>query len=120
MDPDSKTFNADADRDDGSCKFEGSIVFYYDELTSLLLVDNEISALTYYVDGSIIGSTAAGVYFTSVPSCGSSGSISKTIDLGSNKSKNISYKVVDDLGDVIWEGNFTVKANTCHPLELVP
>lgn len=118
MDPDSKTFNANADKDDGSCKYEGSVVFYYDDLTSLLLLDEGVTALTYYVDGSIIGSTAADVYSTNVPSCGSSGSISKTIDLGSNKSKSITYKIVDDTGDILWEGSYSVKANTCHAIDI--
>lgn len=119
MDPDSKTFNADADRDDGSCKYEGSIVFYYKESSSNQLVTDGSTALTYYLDGNIIGSSAANVFYTSAPNCGSNGSISKTIDLGSNKSKSITYKVVDDFGDTIWMGTYTVTANTCNQLELI-
>jgi hypothetical protein len=119
MDPDSKTFNADADKDDGSCKYEGSIVFYYKESTAAELLADGSAALTYYVDGSIIGSSAANVYFTAAPNCGANGSVSKTIDLGSDKSKSIAYKVIDDLGYIIWEGSYTVKANTCNQLELL-
>lgn len=119
MDPDSKTFNANADKDDGSCKYEGSIVFYYKESTATQLISDGSSALTYYVNGSIIGSSAASVFFTTVPTCGSNGSVSKTIDLGSDKAKSITYKVIDDLGYIIWEGSYNVKANTCNQLELV-
>ena len=119
MDPDSKTFNADADKDDGSCKYEASLVIFYKENTSANLASEGSTALTYYVNGSIIGSSAVDVFYTSAPSCGANGSISKTIDLGSEKTKSVSYKVIDDFDNIISEGSITLRANTCQPLELI-
>ncbi|MDX1350626.1 MAG: hypothetical protein R3279_10285, partial [Putridiphycobacter sp.] len=76
------------------------------------------STLTYYVDGAIIGSSAANVYFTAAPECGSQGTVSITKDLGIAKNKTYSYKVLNDSGSEIWEGTHNFEANSCTAIEL--
>jgi hypothetical protein len=76
-------------------------------------------SLTFYVDGNIVGSTAVTQYWNGAPSCGANASITVEKDLGLVKSKSYNYQVIDDWGDVIWEGNVTLDANSCFQLQLV-
>ena len=81
-DPDSKNYSATAEEDDGSCAYEGEVVFWYNKITSENLYDDGSDALTFYVDGKVVGSSNANVYWGSAPSCGDNASITVTKDLG--------------------------------------
>lgn len=117
-DVDATNYNTEAKEDDGSCTFEGSNVFWYDEpVANFLLSDGAIS-LTYYVDGQVIGSSAAGVYWTGAPDCGQDASITVTKSLGNVKTQAYSYRVEDQTGWVYWEGTLNFNANTCFTQEL--
>lgn len=118
-DPDSKNYDPDAKKDDNSCKYEGSIVFWFKQSTSQALLFRGITSLSYYVDGKLIGSSSSSVYFNSVPDCNTTNVVKYTLDLGSSKSKSILFKVTDPIdGEIVWEGTETLKANTCIQLEL--
>jgi len=98
MDPESINYNPDAEEDDGSCEYQATIQFWYDEATSEALLDADVSSLTIYVDNEIIGSYAASVYFTSDPDCDEQSVVRSTKNLGKSKTKTSTYKVVDDYG----------------------
>ena len=117
-DPDSVNYNVEADIDDHSCLYEGSVVFWYNEATANNLMAADAQSLTLYVDGSVIGSYATNVYFSSSPDCTAQSVVTVTKDLGSAKSKSYSYKVIDDDDYTWWEGNINVDANTCLAFEL--
>jgi len=118
-DPDSKTYNADAKKDDGSCQYEGNSVLWYNETTSNYLQDDGAITLTYYVDGVVVGSSATSVYWTGSPDCGQNGSITITKDLGDVKSKSYTYSVIDQTGYEYWAGSLNFMANTCEATELI-
>lgn len=111
-------YSADADKDDGTCKFEGKIVFWYNQTAATYLINNGSTSLTFYCDGAIVGSTSTSVYWTGAPDCGSNASITVTKDLGFSKTKSYSYSVIDDLGNVIWGGEVSLDANTCLAFQL--
>jgi hypothetical protein len=117
-DTSSVNFNADAEEDDGSCRYEGSQVLWYGATTSSDLIANGSTSLTFYVDGVIVGSCATSVYYTSAPDCDAAGSITINKDLGTSKTKNFSYLIKDDLGSTISSGSLTFNANTCTATEL--
>ena len=117
-DPDAVNYNSDAKTNDGSCSFEGSNVFWYDEETAGILVDDGAITLFYYVDGELIGSAAASVYWTSDPDCLQAGSITLVKDLGSVKTQSVNYRVQDESDWIYWEGVLNVNANTCTNVEL--
>ena len=58
IDPDSTTYDSTADKDDGTCQYEGEIVLWYDLEASNGLINDGSSSLTFYVDGQVVGSTA--------------------------------------------------------------
>lgn len=118
MDRDSKNFNPNAQLDDGSCVYEGSIVFWCNQTTANALVNNGATALTFYVDGELVGSSAAGVYWTGAPNCGQSGSVTVKKDLGGFKIKSSTYSVRDQTGFERWGGTVNFTANTCITFQL--
>jgi hypothetical protein len=117
-DPDSINYNADAKKDDGSCQYEGKEVFWYSQATSDALLADGATALTYYVDGQVVGSSAASVYWTGAPDCDQSGSISVKKSLGSDKTKTYTYSVKDQTGFEYWSGVTNYTANTCVATQL--
>ena len=117
-DPDSTTYNADAKKDDGTCNFQGEVVFWYGQDASDFLVNDGATTLTFYVDGEIVGSTATSVYWTASPTCGSNASITVTKNLGGLKTQSYSYRVEDQTGWEYYNGTLNFNANSCFAVEL--
>ncbi len=118
-DPNATNFNSDADTNDGSCVFEGSVVFWYGANAAQGLLDFGSTSLTYFVDGQVVGSSAADVFWTASPDCGQNASITVTKNLGNATNLSFTYRVQDQDADVIWEGVANFTANTCVATELV-
>lgn len=118
-DPDAKNYDPDAKKSNNSCKYEGSIVFWYKQNVSQSLLSDGVTSLAFYVNGSLIGSYSSSVYFTSAPDCNTANAVKYTMDLGDTKSKSITYQVKDPIdNELLWEGTTTLKANTCVQMEL--
>jgi len=117
-DIDSVNYNVKADKDDGTCLYEGSVVFWYNESASEFLMEYDAISLTIYVDNQVIGSYATNVYFTSQPICETPSVVKVTKDLGNVKTQSYNYRVIDQDGYEWWTGNVNVNANTCTPLQL--
>jgi hypothetical protein len=113
-------YSIDAEEDDGTCVFQGSALFWYDEATAVAMLNAGISSLTYYVDGVLIGSTASSQYWTSAPDCGVNSSITAEKSLGFVKSKPFPYVVKDNFNNVIWQGDLNIDAGGCFKLQLIP
>jgi hypothetical protein len=118
VDVDSTNYDDTATSDDGSCTFEGNVVFWYNEASSTEMVGDLIEALTFYVDGKVVGSNAANVYWLSEPDCGDNASITVTQSLGNVKSESYTFSVIDNDGLTVWEGLVDFDANTCLAVEL--
>ena len=117
-DKDSKNYDPAAEQDDGSCLYEGSIVFWYNQAASQGLVNDGATSLTFYLNGTIIGSTPANIYWNTVPNCGQAGSISVKEDLGSAKTHAYALSVKDQTGLEYWSATVNIDANTCTQFEL--
>ncbi len=102
MDKNSVNYNANAELDDGSCKYEGSMVFWQQA---------PIVSGNVYLDGTFIGNT--NVSFASAPSCGNTGALTIKKDLGGNKSKSYHLTVSWAGTSPTDYGNVTFEANTC-------
>lgn len=117
-DKNATNYNASAKTDDGTCNYEGSVVFWYGQTTATKLGAAGSTALTYYVDGILAGSSAASIYWTAAPECGQAQSVTSKKDLGIVKSKSYTFSIKDQTGTEIWAGTQTWTANTCLKLEL--
>ena len=118
MDVDSKNYNSAAEEDDGTCVYEGGIVFWYDQAMANILLDDGATALTYYVNGTLVGSSAASVFWSGAPNCGQTSSVTVVIDLGSDKTKSYTYSVKDQTGFEYFSDIVTFSANTCATVQL--
>jgi len=118
IDPDSINYDPDATTDDGSCQYEGNAVIWYGSATAQELINDGATSLFYYVDGQLVGSTAASFYFTAAPNCGQSGTITITKSLGFSKTLNFPFSVKDQTGFEYWNGTLTFNANDCFKMEL--
>ena len=117
-DPDSINYNADAEEDDGSCEYEGRVVFWYNEEAAVFLLLTDAVTLKYYIDGTLVGSAAASVYWQGAPECGQNGAVTVTKNLGNVKNKTYTYSVKDQDGYEYWSGIVNFTANTCSPIQL--
>jgi hypothetical protein len=117
-DPNAVNYEASAEENDGSCTFEGEIVLWYGEDASEFLVNDGATTLTFYVNDEIVGSTAANIFWTSAPNCGSNASITVTKSLGTATNQSYEYSVVDQTGWEYWSGVINFSANTCLNTEL--
>lgn len=119
MDKDSKNYSATAQKDDGSCLFEGQVVLWYDQTASAGLISDGATSLTFYVNGEVIGSSATSVYWTVAPVCGQNGSITVIKDLGNVKTQSYSLSVKDQTGFEYWGASLNFDANTCLQFHLL-
>ena len=117
-DPDSVTFDEFAEKDDGSCLYEGRSVIWYNETASVGLEVDGATALTYYVNGDVVGSSATSVFWPVEPFCGDDGSITVTEDLGNSKRRTYELSVKDQDGNEYWNVDLILEANTCLIMEL--
>lgn len=111
-------FDGSAKKDDNSCTYKGQVVFWYDKSVSDTSAVRGTTTFTYYVDNTIVGSSAANVYFTGAPTCGQTCAITVDKELGTNKSNSYSYKVVDQAGNQVWSGTQEFTANACVAAQL--
>ena len=111
-------FSEEAEKDDGSCSYEGAMVFYYDEATAAQLVHDGAITMTYYVDGKAIGSSDAAVYWTGAPDCGQDSTVGVVKSWGNHNTKTYSFSAEDQTGWAFWDNPVTFHANTCVTLQL--
>ncbi len=117
-DPISINYNAEAETDDGSCTYSGSKTFWYRESTSINLINNGATTLTYYVDGVEVGASPTNVSWGANPGCDASIAVSVTKNLGNVKEQVFSYRVVDQTGVEYWNATTTFNAASCEGIEL--
>jgi hypothetical protein len=118
-DKDSKSYDPAAQEDNGSCLYEGEVVFWYDQAASAGLIADGAISLTFYINGEVIGSSAASVYWTAAPVCGDNGSITITEDLGKVKTHAYALSVKDQSGKEDWSATVNVDASTCLQFQLL-
>jgi hypothetical protein len=118
-DRDSYTYSPTAEEDDGSCLYEGEIVFWYSQVASEGLIGDGATALTFYLNGQVVGSSAASVYWTAAPDCGQNGTITVTEDLGKVKTHAYSLSVKDQTGFEYWTASVNIDGNTCTQYQLL-
>lgn len=106
-------------KDDGSCTYKAKVIFWQGNTNASSWGSLGVTSLKFYVDGVLIGSSAATVYQSSSPSCSSNGLASVTKDLGSSKSKSFSYSVKDETNFEWYSGSISLDANnSCRTQEL--
>lgn len=117
-DQDSKNYDPNAEENDGSCLYEGAIVIWFDQIASEGLTNDGATALTYYINGEIAGSSATSLYWASAPLCGANGAITFVEELGAVKTHAYNLSVKDQTGFEYWNAVINIDANTCLQFQL--
>ncbi|MBC7425393.1 MAG: hypothetical protein H7321_02560 [Bacteroidia bacterium] len=99
------------------CEYQGSCVFYANFATSEMLKSNNVTSWslkvnTYFIDSS------RNTYFTVAPQCGDAAAISFSSGLAFEKSNDMGYELLDQDGNLIKQGDFHMKADTCLAYEI--
>jgi len=110
-------YDEKAKKDDGTCTFEGSVVFWIGETESISLVSSGVAELNVYVDNVKVGDQGANIYHSSNPGCGASTVVTKSVDLGTAKTKVVSYKIIDEDSTTHYSGQVTVGTG-CTDVEM--
>jgi len=77
-----------------------------------------VTSLTTYVNGELMASQAAGIYFNSTPSCASNGGMKFDINLKKNTTGKINVIVKGDDGVEYYNEQLDIKSTECNQLEL--
>jgi hypothetical protein len=112
-DPESIDYNADADKDDESCNYEGKVVFWYDSSTSGLMTNYGITSLTYYIGGIDMGTFDHSIYWDSAPDCDEENTISVALKIPKDEIKTYVYSAIDQNGVEQFTGSVSVSLNSC-------
>jgi hypothetical protein len=123
MDTSSTTYNPDATKDNGSCKYEAKAVFWWNQSFYNTMQSIGVANIHVYYNGTFKGTLpVSGQYWTGAPSCGANSTITLTHDLGSSKTQSTTYKF--DLMDasntslVSYTVTYVLDANTCNQVQV--
>jgi len=117
-DPDATNYNADAGKDDGSCTYEGSVVFWYNAATADFMESLGVTELSFYVDNDLVGTRSIADFYTVQPNCGYAGSVTLVKSLGDKKSRNFLFSIEDQNNFLLDEGLLGIRDNECTAYRL--
>jgi hypothetical protein len=103
-----------AEENDGSCHYESTIVFWFDEDKSDFHQAFDVTEFRFYVGDELAGIADINDFLVSAPiTCSDSGAVTYTRSLNLSKNTNLDYEVTDQLGDLIHFGSWEAKGNGC-------
>lgn len=117
-DPDSLDYDPIAEKNDGSCTYCGSRVFWIDQSTSYDLLINKVYQIYVYIDGEYVGMLESDQYFTGTPACEAIGALTVTKFLGKEKSKIYSIIIMTEDDIILWSGTVIFEGNDCEDYQI--
>lgn len=116
--PNAINYDADAETENGTCKDEGSLMFWIDQETfGYLYNEHTVQELNFYINGKLRGTQDVTKFFTSEPVCDSSFTFTGHVPFGGGEWVN--YKVLDEDNQEFWSGDIVIPADQCNKLELI-
>ena len=101
-DADALNYSNAAEENDGSCHYESTIVFWFDESKSEFHQAFDVTEFRFYVEDELAGIADINDFLLSAPlTCGDSASLIYTRSLNLSKSADLHYEVTDQLGDLV-------------------
>lgn len=116
-------YDTAASKDDGSCTFEGSVVFWFDDTTSATMYASSTMRMDIMMDNVVIGSLNWNQYTSAAPNCGISG-YTETIDMTSIATKDQIWYAwtppdpVSGIRGFIDSGVVIFEKSECIPVEI--
>ena len=88
-------YDSEAEKNDNTCNYEASVIFWVNASSSVNFQNNMINSLNIYVNGAKIGQMSTSSDQLTTPACNSVG-VTHLLDLASATSTSITYKVTYD------------------------
>ena len=107
-----------ASKDNGSCVYRGSVVFWYRLTVFSGLSNAGISSLSLFINDELKMQHPAGFFSPSEPICGTTNTMSLELDLGNTNTKVFDFEIKDQNGNIIWSGVINASAKQCSSYEL--
>ena len=113
-------YDADAKKDDGNCTYNATVTFWYTQSQSIAWSQSGVTSLAFYVGDVMVGSSNYDVstYWVTAPNCGESGTINVTKNLGTSKTKDISWQVKDQDAVVLKSGTWSATGGQCDLIQV--
>lgn len=119
MDDEATNYDEKAKKSDGSCKYEASILWWYNDVTSNWLENTvNTSQIKIKVDNIVIATSDVTNFWSQAPSCGDAGSLTYGIEMVNIKQSTVSYYVQDDNKNSLWSGDVVLTPNDCIQIKL--
>jgi len=109
---------AGADKDDGSCTYQSTVVFWHNNTTKSIINSHGTSSLTYYLDGTQLGSSDPNVVFDSAPDCSESTAFVRSVAYDEGSTKNLNFEVKSQTGQLEFSGTISFVHGECISQEL--
>lgn len=111
-------YDSEAKKDDGSCTYNWSQVFWWNSTTLANLQNANVNEVNIYVNNSLVANETLNFSWISAPACGANGSITTTVYLN-NGALSAPYEVRDQNGNTILSGSLSPEGTNCQQLELI-
>ncbi len=116
--PNAINYDSDAEKEDGSCKVEGQVMFWINTQTfGYLYNDLSIQELSFYIEGNFEGSQSVSTFSATEPACESSFTLTRQVPFDGGDW--VSYKVLDEDDNELWSGEVVIPAEQCNKKQLV-
>lgn len=113
-------YSDDAEKDDGSCVFEGRVMVWFNSVTATDLVNASIPNVDIVIDGVMEGSIGMTQFSVGEPACGSGDGFLAYVDMETLGTKTYSYVIYKGgTTEIVQSGNVGVTANNCQWIELI-
>lgn len=95
MDVDAFNFDQSAEKDNGTCEYEGSAIIWWDESTKnhFVITEPYNSVLSFYIDDEIFYEITPYAFWTAAPNCSDSTGVPLTFYLGGIKTGIANIKI---------------------------
>lgn len=106
--------------DDGSCKYQGNIVIWWNEATAQSWkVNSNTASVNIYVDGVLASSIPTTSYWLGAPSCSDNGSVTYSKSMGSAQTMSGTVVIKSgSTGGILSTKPFTYAGGMCFQLQI--
>lgn len=118
-DPFALNYSPDAEKNNGTCVYEGRVMVWFNSVTATDLVNASIPSVDIVINGEMEGSVGMTQFSVGEPECGGNEGFLAYVDMTSLGTQSFPYFIYKSgTTDIIKSGNVAVTANNCQWIEL--
>jgi len=117
-DPNAKNYNVSANKNNGSCLYEGQIIFWLDSTTAHSADSANIETLFVYHNGNLMDQMSISNHSEDAPASDDTSGINFMLDMGYYDSGDFLFHVYDEDTIERWSSIHPVIAGSCVKVEL--